>query len=73
MSALNVWRGYILILVVFKPLNIATVLPDTDFAGSVNFNERTSSLLLAVMLLTVVISAIFPLEDTLALALVVKK
>ena len=59
------------ILVVFKPLNIATVLPDTYFAGAINFNERTSSVLLAVMPLTVVNTAIFPLEDALALALVV--
>ena len=59
--------------VVVDPLDVLTVLPDADLTSSINLDESTTAMLLAVEPLTLVDSAILPFEDTVSLALVTDK
>ena len=53
-----------------EPLDVLTVLPDSDFPRPIYFDKGASSVLLSIEPFAIVDSAIFPLESTLALALI---
>ena len=58
---------------VVEPLDIAAVLPDANLTSTIDFDERTSTMLLSIKPLSFVDTAILPLEDALALPLVADK
>ena len=58
-------------LLVFQPLDVAPVLPNSDLASPIDLDKRASSVLLPVLPFAVVDSAVLPLEDALALPLVI--
>lgn len=59
--------------VLVEPLNVTTTLPDSNFASPVHLDEGATSVLLAIEPLSVVNTAIFPLENALALTLIVNE
>ena len=58
------------LVVLIKPLNITAVLPDANFASSIDLDESPTAVLLTIEPFAFVDAAVLPLEDPLALSLV---
>ena len=57
-------------ILIFKPLNVAPVLPVANFTRSVDFDESSTAMLLTIEPIAFVDAAVLPLEDAMTLALI---